>query len=294
MVVGSDAWRTLSPADLAREYSPSSAVDSIDVELGRYALASEQVRANAAHVEHRYGPRDRQRLDVFCPPGQTSSPALIFIHGGYWQAETKERACGAAADVVASGAAFIAIEYTLCPEATLDEIVEECRTAIEWLVRHAAECGIDPNRLHIAGSSAGAHLAALMVLTNWTARGITAEPFRSATLLSGVFDLRPLVETYVNDPIGLDDRSAWALSPMAHLASSPVAVVVAWGEHETAEFGRQGWAFARAWRELGNRCDVLPDVLHRNHFDLPLDLGAARSSLGQAVMAHLRGGEHDD
>lgn len=261
----------------------------MEAELATYARESERIRARLPFTEYAYGPGPRQRLDLFLPGGDEPAPLLAFVHGGYWQEETKERACGAAAGVVASGAAFAAIEYTLAPEASLEEILEECRAAVGWLVEHSAELGLDPGRIHLAGSSAGAHLVAMLVLTDWAARGLQPDPIRGAALLSGVYDLRPLVATYVNDPLGLDEERARRLSPLAHVAASPVPLVVAWAQRETGEFKRQGSAFADAWRAAGNRCEVVPDVPGRNHFDLPLDLGDPDSALGAAVLAQLHG-----
>ncbi|WGX97185.1 alpha/beta hydrolase [Nocardioides sp. L-11A] len=283
-----EAWRALSPADLAREYSPSSMVASIDAELDVYAAASDAARSRHPHTEHAYGPGARQRLDLFHPGGITPVPVLVFVHGGYWQAESKERACGAAPDVLAAGAAYVAVEYTLAPAASLAQIVAECRAALSWLIGHAAELGIDPARIHLAGSSAGAHLAALLALDDPAALGPGAE-IRTASLLSGVYDLRPLVGTYVNDPLGLDEPTAWELSPLSRVHASDVALVVTWAEHETAEFKRQSRAFAAAWQAFGNRVDVIPDAPRCNHFDLPLDLAAPATALGRTVRGLLHG-----
>ncbi|MCR1784965.1 alpha/beta hydrolase [Nocardioides carbamazepini] len=289
MTPGDGAWRALSPEDLAREYSPSSMVDSMDAELDVYAAASTAARSRHPHAEHAYGPGARQRLDVFHPGGDSLPgpvPVLVFVHGGYWQAESKERACGAAPDVLAAGAAYVAVEYTLAPVASVAEIVAECGAALGWLVAHAAELGIDPARIHLAGSSAGAHLAALLTLGDDALPGAT---IRSATLLSGVYDLRPLVPTYVNDPLGLDEPTAWHLSPLSRIRASDAALVVSWAECETAEFRRQSRALTTAWRALGNRVDVVPDVPGRNHFDLPLDLADPATALGRAVRRLLHG-----
>ncbi|MDQ6525116.1 alpha/beta hydrolase [Nocardioides sp. LHD-245] len=283
-----DAWRDLAPADLARAYSPSSMVDSIDAELDVYAAASDVARARHPHTEHAYGPGARQRLDVFHPGDTSPVPVLVFVHGGYWQAETKERACGAVPDVLAAGAAYVAVEYPLAPEVSLAEIAAECRAALGWLVEHAADLGIDPARIHLAGSSAGAHLAALLTLGDPADLGPRAE-IRSATLLSGVYDLRPLVGTYVNDPLGLDEPTAWEISPLSRLRASDAVLVVTWAEHETGEFKRQSRAFAASWRALGNRVEVVPEAPGRNHFDLPLDLADPATALGRAVRGLLHG-----
>ncbi|NUR83604.1 MAG: alpha/beta hydrolase fold domain-containing protein, partial [Nonomuraea sp.] len=140
-----------------------------------------------------------------------------------------------------------------------DLIAGSVRRAVTWLHAHAAEHGVDPARIHLAGSSAGAHLAALTLL-----RGEV--PIRSATLLSGVYDLRPLVGTTVNAPLGLTDAEAWRLSPLRQVRRSAARLVVAWGEIETAAFKAQSRAFAAAMEAAGTRVETreLPGL---NHFD---------------------------
>lgn len=285
---GTEPWRALRDEERAVAYSPSSEVSSMADELRRAASASHRVREELPPVEHSYGPGARHRLDLFHPGGEHAVPVLVLVHGGYWQEESKENACAPAAQIVAAGAAFIALEYTLAPEASLAEIVEECRRGLAWILDHAAELGVDPARVHLAGSSAGAHLALMMLLGSAAGTDAARAPIRSATLLSGIYDLRPLVGTYVNDPLGLDETEAWRLSPQALIGPSSTSLLVTWAQHDTREFARQGHEFATSWRAAGNRADEIADIPGRNHFDLPLDLADPATPLGRAVHALLR------
>jgi arylformamidase len=206
----------------------------------------------------------------------------VFLHGGYWQELSVEESAFAAPAMVRAGCAFAALGYGLAPAHDLDAIVAMARRGLYWLSRHAAELGV--GALHLSGHSAGAHLVAMAVLTGpWPDGRATAEVVASATLLSGVYDLEPIRLSYVNAPLRLDAAAAARNSPIHQLRGFPPPVLVARGGRETAEFGRQQDEFVAALRARGFAVDEMV-VAHRNHFDLPFDLAAPDSLLGQAVL----------
>jgi hypothetical protein len=165
-----EGWRRLSEADRAREYSPSSCIDDISPLLEAYATRSSAAREACASaglpiVEIRYGSADAQTIDLVTPPASGDpTPLVVFIHGGYWQELSKVESFFAAVDCVNHGIAFAAIDYTLAPAASLDEIVAECANALAVLVSGAGRYDIDANRIVVTGSSAGGHLAAMLGL----------------------------------------------------------------------------------------------------------------------------------
>ncbi len=162
------------------------------------------------------------------------------------------------------GIALAVVNYTLAPDATIGDMIEDCRMALRWLREHAAEHGLDGTRITASGHSAGAHLLA-MVLASEPKQC----PANAALLISGIYDLEPIRLTYVNDPLDLDAETAHALSPLHHsgLASCPVRIVVA--ENETAEFHRQSRAYADRLREAG--MEVVDEIYAGlNHFDIIL------------------------
>src|SRR5262245_44603339 len=171
--------------------------------VASYGVRSKQARETVAFFRTcRYGPAEPEALDFFpASPARSGrgSPALVYVHGGYWQELSKDEHSFPALALTRRGIAYIAVNYGLAPGATLDVMVERCRRALAWIVANAQSLGVDPEALCVAGSSAGAHLAAMMALTDWSRYGLRTSPIRSLCLLSGVFDLRPLVLTYVND-----------------------------------------------------------------------------------------------
>lgn len=245
---------------LEREYSPSSCVESIDAELDRYRLASAAAAERLPPRELAYGPTPPERLLVVeAAPG---APLHVFVHGGYWQALDAADSWMPAAESVANGTSYAAVDYTLAPAATIGTIVEQCIRAVEVVVAE-----LRPSVVTLSGSSAGAHLAAHV------AQRARARIDR-LVLLSGVYRLAPLVRTYVNDALGLNDTSAAAWS--VPLSPRPDAhVVVLHGEHETASFKAQSARLAAAWGV------PTVEVRDRNHFDLVFDLAAIDHRLGR-------------
>jgi arylformamidase len=275
-------WRDLSDAERAREYSPSSCIDDIGPFLDAYEARSraayDLLRANGTTIhEVRYGALPLQTIDLVAPDGESATPLLVFIHGGYWQQLSKTDAFFAAPDCVANGVAFAAVDYTLAPHASLDEIVDECRRAVTALCDGAADHGIDPNRIIVTGSSAGAHLAAMVGLgdTGWRPAGLG--------LLSGVFELEPLIGTDINDAVGLDVEAAHRNSPLlAELHEFPPTLIT-YGDNETEQFKAQSTAFATAVQDSGADVDSF-EVAGRNHFDIVFDLCDRTTELGRRLM----------
>ena len=283
-----ETWRDFDLATLEREYSPSSCVDDLGALIEAYASRSRESEARATvHKGLIYGNHPDEALDFF-PADNPRAPLQIYIHGGYWQELSKDESTFAGADFVAEGVAFAAIGYTLAPDAGIEQIVEQCRRSLVWLYRNAGELGFDGERIFISGSSAGAHLAAMLLTTHWEDYAVPADLVKGATLMSGIYDLRPICDTYINEPLQLDETAARELSPLfGNLAGLPPAIVC-WGEHETDEFKRQSRFFADALQQAGSPATML-EVAGRNHFDIVHALANPSTSLGERVFEQLFG-----
>jgi arylformamidase len=292
---GPMSWRSLDLAALEREYSPSSCIGgNYQPFIAAYAERSRAARARAClqgrgQLNLRYGARDSQCLDLFMPdlaPGASAAPLLVFIHGGYWQELSKDESAFAAGDCVDQGFACAALDYTLAPHATVAEIVAECRQAVAWLHGNAASLGFDPGRIVVAGSSAGAHLAAMTALPG-TVGGRAQHIVKGAVLVSGVYELEPLIGTPVNAALSLTVDTARAVSPALFDLQGFPPSIVCWGNIETMEFKRQSRDFAALLARAGRACRQF-EVPQRNHFDVILDLADPGTELGRAVADMLR------
>jgi arylformamidase len=259
-------WRTLSDAEREREYSPSSCIGG-DYRSYLRAYVERSAEARCAHPPEilRYGSGERQTIDLFLPEAVRRPPVLVFIHGGYWQELSKEDSAFAARQCLAHGIAYAAVDYTLAPKATLSAIVDECRAAVARL-EHLGS-------LVVAGSSAGAHLAAM----------VASDRLKGAVLVSGIYELEPLIGTSINQALGLDATEAGRCSPLHRpLAGFPPSLVC-WGDNETDQFKRQSRAFAEALHAAGAPCSVF-ECPGRNHFDVILDLADPATELGRRTL----------
>ncbi|MEU6059823.1 alpha/beta hydrolase [Streptomyces sp. NPDC047097] len=260
-----------------RELSPSTTARDAAGTLAAYRALSDSARATLAHrADVAYGPHPAERLHHF-PPRRPGAPLLVFVHGGHWQESSKEDACFAAPALLAAGAGFTALGYGLAPARRLPEMAASVRRGLAFVREHAAELGGRSDAVYGAGSSAGAHLVAL------AATGPKGVPLAGLVLLSGLYDLDPVVGSYVDEALELTPAEARALSPLH--AGPPYAerVLLARGEHETAEYARQQRGYAEALRTAGRPVAELV-AADRDHFDLPLDLGDPSTALGRAVL----------
>jgi len=276
----------MTDAQREREYSPSSCLPDGDYRpfVAAYrsesdsAWATVEAAAGVRTTTVTYGDAASNTVDVVVPVATDPPPLLVYFHGGYWQELSKHESRFAAVHCVDRGWAFAAVDYTLAPDADLDEIVRECRQAVRAVGESGSSLGIDPRRIVVAGSSAGAHLAAM------TASGPSSASHRiiGAVLVSGIFELEPLIGTSIDDALGLDADMASRNSPMAlNVAEFPTALL-AYGEHETGEFKAQTEQFADRLVAAGVRATTL-EVPDRNHFDVILDLAAPDTLLGEAT-----------
>jgi arylformamidase len=205
-----------------------------------------------------YGPGARHRLDFF--PGDDSGPIVVFIHGGYWQALDGSFFSHLAGGLNAHGIDVAIPSYDLCPDVTVDEIIGQMRAATRELARLGRP-------LVISGHSAGGHLAACMLATDWPAydAALPQHPVIAAYTISGLFDLVPLVETSINKALRLDPTTAKAASPLfwtAPLRGSLDAVV---GGNESAEYFRQSRTMVERWAAAG-LATSFGTVADANHF----------------------------
>jgi len=285
-------WRSWPVERREQEYSPSSCVDSLAPLLAAYAARSQEAeRQFPCRKDLRWGDEAEDETFDFFPAARADVPLLLFIHGGYWQELSKNESLFAAPECVRNGIAYAALNYTLAPKARLDKIVEQCRRAVAYFHREARALGFDPRRLYVAGSSAGAHLAAMLLVGGWQGQfGLGDCPVAGAILVSGIYDIEPLIGTYIDAALRLTGRDAELLSPMRLPPGRRVPVIIAWGEHETTEFKRQSQEYAARMSAAGFRVSAL-EAGGANHFDIVFGLGDHTKALGRATLALVRGGE---
>ncbi|MEQ8664726.1 MAG: alpha/beta hydrolase [Rhodospirillales bacterium] len=237
----------------------------------------------AARLDVAYGAGVAERFDLFYPadPGPSPVPAALLIHGGYWQAMDKADVAFAARGFNELGIAVCAVNHTLCPAITLAGIIAQVRKACRWIWSNAPALGIDRGHLAIVGHSAGGHLAAMMMCTDWPSfdPAMPHQPFRGCMAISGLFDLARLVNTTINERVGLSSDDATELSPVTRRPQTDGMIVVPVGGDESAGFHEQAIALRDAWAHFGVEVDVM-SIPKCNHFQVFERLAALDSPLG--------------
>lgn len=275
----------MTPADPAwfdAQYNNRLRVpDSADW-LQRWARASALSRERfAPAADLAYGRSAAEKLDVFMAQSAPSvggdaatglAPALVFIHGGYWRALDKSDHSFIAPVFAQAGAVVVVINYGLCPAVGMAEIALQCTRALAWVWRHVAGFGGDPERIVLAGHSAGAHLAAMLMACNWPLVGADLPPalVRAGLGLSGLYDLAPLRQTpFLQPDLRLSEADVARLSPAAFAAPAGPFVALVGGD-ESDEFLRQNRLIRAHWGEAAVPvCDTLPG---HHHFSVLTDL----------------------
>lgn len=282
-------YHSMDLETLEREYSPSSCIDDIMVFIKQYIDESKKahnVLRGIMKSDIKYGPEKRSHMDMFIPKSDQLLPIHVFIHGGYWQELSKKESAFAAPNFIDHNVIFIALDYTLAPEATMYEIVDQIRGGIISIIQNAKKFNGDPNNITISGSSAGGHLVAEFLSTDWRKYDYNECPIKGALCLSGIFDLEPIVDTYVNEPLKMTKEDAYNLSPFYHIPEQSCPIIFTVGENETAEFHRQTDEYMKACSEKGIETSYVGMPLY-NHFDIAMALNKKDSPLFQAVLQQI-------
>ncbi len=281
-------------ATLDKNYNLRAAVPEFQAWFDRYEAASVAFRNRwPGRLDLPYGDGPRQAIDLFLPAATTRPPLLVFLHGGYWQSRDRKDFSFVAEPLVAAGAAVALLGYDLAPAVTMSGIVGQIRDGLAWLHRQGAEQGFDPERILVAGHSAGGHLAAMALATDWPgAFGLPADLIKGVVAISGVFDLEPIRRCYLNDVLRMDEAEARRNSPLHLGLGQPCPVLVTVGERETAAFHEQSRAYAAKLAAAGWRC-ALATQPAADHFEIVMTLAAPDTPIVQAIARQMGLGRLD-
>lgn len=225
-----------------------------------------------------YGDHQRQKLDIF--PAGKNAPAIVFLRGGYWKFGEKEDRHFPALEWLPRGVTWIVPNYRLAPDAHLADIVEDAEAAFQWVLDHGADHGVDLTQLHLVGNSAGAHLAAMI------ASGPNGSAVRSLTLISGLFDLLPLLQEEPNSWLKLNRGLALQLSPALRLPRPDLPVTVAVGGGETAAFVKQSKDYFDALKAHGSPVHYVESP-SQNHMEIIAETGTPGTPVFAAMEQHV-------
>jgi arylformamidase len=275
----------LTAIDHEAEYNNRIRIAEYPQIIERWRTESARVRGAArADLDQPYGPGERQRYDLYYA-GAPDAPLLVYIHGGYWQLGSRQDTAFVARAFTAAGIDVALPSYSLCPAVSVLHIVDELRRCVAALWAKARK------RPVVAGHSAGGHLTAALLATDWSALpGAPADLVRAGCSISGVFELAPLIPTTMNRALQLDLGTAAQASPLLWPPPPPDrTLVAAVGGEETREFHRQSRAMTERWASAGVATEYL-SIAGANHFTVVDELTRADSALFLRI-AHLARGE---
>ncbi|MBW4091401.1 MAG: alpha/beta hydrolase [Proteobacteria bacterium] len=266
-------WGAMSRAERDAAYNNTAAVAN-SAELNA-ARADRSARFRAAHpgaLDLAYGPRPRNRIDLF-PAADPAAPCLVFLHGGYWQRNTREQFASVIEGPYAHGWSAALPGYTLAPDASLTEIAEEVTAALDWLAANGPAHGIR-GPIVLSGWSAGGHLTALALSHPAVAAGLA---------ISGIFELGPIRDTELNEKLMLSDGEIAALSPL-RLPVSPKPLAIAYGTAELPPLVADSRAL-HARRAAAHAPGALVPVAGADHFTIVLELQKPDGVLTRELVA---------
>ena len=259
--------------DLDVEYDNTGRVPEAAEIIKQWGHDAQAYRAKGnARLDVAYGEHERQKVDVFGYSKADKKPLIIFIHGGYWRALGRESFSHMARGLNDLGFGVLVPSYQLCPTASIADIITDLRLLCAWAWREF------DRKLIVTGHSAGGHLAASMVATNWGEYDLPSDLVNAGLGISGLYDLRPLLPIKLNETLGLDEASARQNSPL--LWPSPTGKrFEAWvGGDESAEYIRQNDTITACWKGAGIVAGSVT-VANKNHFTVIEDLTKADSNM---------------
>lgn len=271
MTHGSSVWRGMTRSELDAAYNNSAAVRNSAEKIAEWTNRSAHTRARPGVVlDIAYGPRPSNRIDII-PGGSARAPLFAFIHGGYWQRNSKEIFACVAEGPLAKGFDAALIGYTLAPQATLTEIVGEVRTAVRWLRTEGPGFGLAKEKILLSGWSAGGHLTAMAL-----------DEADAGLAISGIFDLEPCRLNYLNEKLNLTLKEQEALSPLRQLPSSSPPLMLASGTCELPELQRQSDAYHAA-RKAADLTSERLSLIGHDHFSILEELANPDGQLTHRV-----------
>ncbi len=283
-------YKGLSRADLDFQYNNRERVPNHAEIYAGWGPACTAVRTDFdTRLDVAYGDHAREKLDIFLPKGSGDGPSLpirIFYHGGFWMSRDKEDSHFIVRGQVEAGAVVISVEYALIPAVDMTELVRQCRAAVAWVWNNVGSFNGDADRLFVSGHSAGGHIAAMMQATDWTEWGLPANAVKGSAALSGIYDLAPMRNCYIDDTLHLSEDDVAAYSPEFLAPLGGGSTLIAFGGDETAEFHRQSEALAAAWKTKGPAVELM-NVPGANHFTILNHYADPASDLCRAMVRQL-------
>ena len=257
--------------ELDKQYLPGLRIPDAAVVRARWIPDNERM-GKSVRPGLFYGPSLDEYADIF-PASTPGAPIHVFLHGGYWRANAPRDFYFVAERLVQDGFCVVIPNYSLCPKVTLDEIVRQMRACLKWVHRSGSSFDGDPSNVTVSGHSAGGHLTAMILLTDWQGEyGIDPAFIRGGVAVSGLYDLMPFPYTTLQPSLQLTWDQVARQSPIKQTGPLCAPLKLAVGGDESEEFHRQMNDYA-AHAKLD--CFAVPDINHLTVLAAYLDRNSA-------------------
>jgi arylformamidase len=277
----------LDPDWLGQQYNNRARVPDHATYFERWAKASAWVRQGVpCTLDVPFGTGPNETLDVF-HTDRPNAPVMVFIHGGYWRSLDKSDHSFVAPAFTTEGALVVVPNYALCPAVTMEDIALQTARALEFVWRHAAQWGGDPQRITVVGHSAGGHLAAMAASCRWkqVAEDLPGNLVGGALSVSGLFDLEPMRHTpFLQTDLRLTPQSVARLSP-AFFPRPKARFFATVGALESEEFIRQNQLIRDVWGPTAVPvCETVPGYHHFSILESLVDPGGRLNQLALRLL----------
>jgi arylformamidase len=282
---GAPVWLDLDQQDLDDAYEQSVYAFNQRSISERQAANNQIALARIGKPERvAYGPGEIEKVDIY-KTRKPNAPIMVFIHGGSWRSGRSADFAVYAEMYVKAGANFVAVDFNNVHETNGDlfPMVDQCRRAVAFVYRNAANFGGNADAMYLCSRSSGSHLAGCVVTTEWEKQGLPRDILKGAVLGSGMYDLKPVRLSQRSSYVKFTDQMEQALSAQRHIDKIHTPLVLIHGTLETPEFQRQSRDFAAALKAAGKPVELIVGKGY-NHFEVGETLGHPYALLGRAAL----------
>jgi arylformamidase len=281
-----ELYKGFRPDEMEYQYNPRESVPEYPQLAKVRAAQAKRVRETAkSWLDVPYGNSPREKLDIYAAD-QPNGTVLVYIHGGYWRSGSKEDNCNFAPTFSRRGTTVVLVEYDLCPQVTVSDIVRQTRQSIAWVYKNIVHYGGDPAKIYVSGHSAGGHLTAMALANDWTKEGMQQDCIKGAVATSGVFDLDMVMKISVQEQVRMTPEIAKANSPFLNPPKVKCPLVVAVGGGEPKGWQQMSEDYYNYCKDRGMNVQYLI-VPGANHYTMSEKLLDESNPLTQAMIKQM-------
>jgi arylformamidase len=282
----SENYKGFRPEEMEFQFNPRESVPEYPELAKVRAAQAKQVRTSAkSWLNVAYGSSPREQLDIYAAD-RPNGAVLVYIHGGYWRSGSKEDNCNFVPTFTQRGATVVLVEYDLCPQVTITDIVRQTRAAIAWVYKNIPNYGGDRAKIFVSGHSAGGHLTAMALAHDWTKEDLPPDCIKGAVATSGVYDLDMVMKISVQEQVRMTPEIAERNNPFLHPPQAKCPLVIAVGGAEPKGWQQMSEDYFNHCKTNGMNVDYLI-VPGANHYTISEHLMNPNSPLTLAMLRQM-------